>query len=204
MSNWMKRMSAAMIDQNSRVYEPFVADRKRTLFAQFAGDILEIGPGTGANLSWYPPSIRWTGVEPNPYMHPYLHRTAAQLDMNIHILSNTAEHLNIQNSTIDIVVATLVLCSVKDPMRVLQEIRRVLKPDGRFVFIEHVAAPQGSWMRRFQHLIQPVWGICADGCHVTRETWRVIEQVGFKSVKIEHFCLPLSVVGPHIAGTAIK
>ncbi|NOK62499.1 MAG: class I SAM-dependent methyltransferase [Chloroflexi bacterium AL-W] len=204
MSNWMKRINAALIDQNSRVYEPLVVDHKRKLFTHFAGDVLEIGPGTGANLSWYPPGIHWIGVEPNSYMHPYLHRTATRLNMSIHILNTTAEQLDIQDSTIDVAVATLVLCSVQDPMCTLHEIRRVLKPGGRFVFIEHVAAPQGTLMRRFQHTIQPMWGICADGCHVTRETWRLVEQVGFKSVKIEHFCLPLSIVGPHIAGTAIK
>jgi len=178
--------------------------RKRTLLSDLRGDVLEIGPGAGANLPYYAKEVRWVGLDPNTAMFPYLQKEAQQLGMTIQVREGQAEQIDAADNSLDAVVSTLVLCSVSDPQRVLQEIRRVLKPGGRFVFIEHVAAPRQTRTRRFQRLVMPVWTPLASGCHPDRETWTTIEDAGFSSVHFDHFRLPVPIVGPHIAGYAVK
>ena len=185
-------------------YERMVTDRKRALFAGLAGNVLEIGPGTGPNLVYYPPGIRWLGVEPNPYMYPYLRTAAARAGLQADLRPGMAERLPADDNSMDAVVSTLVLCSVSDPEGVLREIRRVLKPGGRFLFVEHVAAPAGTRLRRVQTAIRPLWKIIGDGCHPDRETGPAIEHAGFTEVRYENFRLPLGPVATQIAGVAVK
>ncbi|MBI4460794.1 MAG: class I SAM-dependent methyltransferase [Acidobacteria bacterium] len=199
-----KRIHAWCLAHCTGSYERLVADRKRALLGELHGDVLEIGPGTGPNLAFYPSDCRWVGVEPNPHMYPYLHKSAARRGLSIDIRSGTAEQLPAGDSSADAVVSTLVLCSVRDPTASLREISRVLKTGGRFVFIEHVAAPRGTALRWWQGLLRPVWKRIADGCHPDRETWLTIGQAGFSSVHCEHFRLPLGPVATQIAGFAIK
>jgi ubiquinone/menaquinone biosynthesis C-methylase UbiE len=137
-------------------------------------------------------------------MFPYARKEAERLGMAIQLREGRAEQLPADDNSFDAVVSTLVLCSVADPQRVLQEIRRVLKVGGRFVFIEHVAAPHDTGLRRLQNLIKPLWKPMADGCNPNRETWTAIEKAGFRHVEIEHFRLNVPIVGPHIAGYAEK
>jgi ubiquinone/menaquinone biosynthesis C-methylase UbiE len=199
-----KRVHAWMLAHLAARYERMVADRKRALFADLRGDVLEIGPGAGPNLRFYPSGVRWIGIEPNPYMYPYLRESARQVGLNIEIRSGTAERIEAETASMDAVVSTLVLCSVRDPGGTLQEIFRVLKPGGRLVFIEHVAAPRGTRLRRFQDLLSPLWKWFTDGCNPNRETWVTIEQAGFERVHYEHFRVPLGLVGTQIAGVATK
>ncbi len=178
---------------------------KRRLLGDLTGHVVEVGPGTGTNFAFLPPGIRWTGFEPNVYMHPYLRRTLrAYPHIAADIRTGTAEQLDLPDASADAVITTLVLCSVTDQPRALAEIRRVLKPGGRFVFIEHVAAPPGSGLRRAQRLIKPVWRRLGDGCHPDRETWMAIQQAGFSMVEMERFSAPYPIASPHIAGYAIK
>ena len=86
----------------------------------------------------------------------------------------------------------------------LREIRRVLKPGGRFVFIEHVAAPEASWLRRVQRWLRGPWGVVADGCRPDRETEAAIRRAGFSRVEVERFRLRAGLVAPHIAGVAVR
>ena len=199
-----KRIHAWMLAHLNARYERLVAERKRGLFAGLQGHVLEIGPGTGPNLVYYPAGIRWLGVEPNPFMVPYLRTAAERAGLQVDLQPGTAERLPTEDSSMDVVVSTLVLCSVSDPGSVLREIRRVLKPGGRFVFIEHVAAPPGTRLRRVQKTIRPVWTFITDGCHPDRETGATIERAGFGQVRYEDFRLPLGPVGTQIAGFAVK
>ena len=104
-------------------------------------------------------------------------------------------------------ISTLVLCSVPDPATVLEEIQRVLKPGGRFVFLEHVAAPRSSPLRRRQRMLRPLWQFCADGCTVDREIDALIRGAGFADVTIEAFDAPPEAspafVSPHVSGVAV-
>ncbi len=201
---WRKRLLAFMLARCSGRHDRFLADRKRALLADLKGLILEIGPGTGVNLPYYPPGIRWIGIEPNPFMHPYLRSKAERLGLRIDLRDGTAERLEVEDNSINAVVSTLVLCSVRDVRGTLQEILRVLSPGGRFLFIEHVAAPSGTWLRRVQRWVRPISKALADGCCPDRETWLMLERSGFEHVEYEPFRLPLPIVSPHIAGVATK
>jgi SAM-dependent methyltransferase len=191
-------------------YETVTGARKQSLFGNLHGSILEIGPGAGPNLHYYPEDVRWVGVEPNRFMHSYLLKSIRKLgrspeDFRIDSGDPEGIRLPADDASVDAVVSTLVLCSVAHPEASLQEILRVLKPGGRFVFIEHVAAAPGTRLRSVQNFIQPLWSLVAAGCHPNRETWESISQVGFASVELEHFqFLGGGPAGPHIAGTAIK
>ena len=147
-----------------------LGELKKALLGNLQHQVLEIGPGAGASLAYYPEDISWIGVEPNPFMHPYLEREAQQLGLaNIKLLSGTAEDLPVEDQSIDTVVSTHVLCSVTDLQASLQEIKRILKPGGSFVFIEHVAGECGSWTRKAQDGVNPVWKNLFDNCHLNRE-----------------------------------
>lgn len=180
--------------------------RKSALFAGLHGTVVEIGPGTGINLPYFPTGIRYVGVEPNPHMHPFLRKKAEALGLAVELHTATLEQLALEDASVDAVVSTLVLCSVPDEAATLGEIRRVLRPGGRFYFIEHVAAPPGTALRRMQQIVKPAWRLVADGCRPDRETGRLLEAAGFAEIHCEAFDLdqPFSLVKPHIAGMAVK
>ena len=184
---------------------PLVVAHRQKLLGTLSGSVLELGPGTGANFAYFPRGMRWTGIEPNLFMHDRLKAEAQRHGFtDIDIRASTAERLDVPDQSMDAVVCTLVLCSVSDPALALREILRVLKPGGRFVFLEHVAAPRGTRLRWVQSLIQPAWSFFGDGCHPDRETWAVIENAGFAQVEIEHFDTPYGIVAPAVAGWAVK
>jgi SAM-dependent methyltransferase len=180
------------------------------LLGDLHGTVLEIGPGAGPNLRYYPSDVNWLGVEPNPYMHPYLNQAIISLGrpdgrFRVDPGDTGGVRLPAPDASMDAVVSTLVLCSVPNPDATLQEILRVLKPGGKFVFIEHVAAQDGTRLRSFQNFLQPLWTFVGDGCHPNRETWSAISQAGFSHVDIQHFRQPTSgPASPHISGTAVK
>jgi len=199
-----QRLQAWILTRACPVYEKSVAPYKRALLGELSGAILEIGPGTGVNLAYYPPTIRWTGIEPNPLLHAYLRAAIAEKNLSADLRFGRAESLDVPDSSLDAVVSTLVLCTVPDVAATLREILRVLRPGGRFVFIEHVAAAPETFTRRVQRFVKPVWRYFGDGCHPDRETWKSIASAGFSSVHLDHFRVPSPIVGPHIRGAAIK
>jgi SAM-dependent methyltransferase len=202
--NWYQHFFAWALAHFNTKYETAVADYKRRLLSDLSGTVVEIGPGTGANLRYFPPGVRWIGIEPNPFMDQYLVREARELGRNIEIRRGTAEHLPVPDASADAIVSTLVLCSVRDLPGALSEIRRALKPGGRFVFMEHVAAPQGTRLRRLQRCLKPVWRKLADGCEPDREISLSLEHAGFAEVNYSRFSAPLPVVSPQIMGVARK
>ena len=177
---------------------------KQALLGGLHGDVLELGPGAGANFRYYAPGIRWTGVEPNMHNHPHLQREATRHGVTATLLAAEAEALPLPDAAFDAVVCTLVLCSVTHPAQTLAEARRVLRPGGAFLFLEHVAAPTGTFTRRLQDAVTPLWRELADGCHPNRETAALLHAAGFDDLHIDAFDTPLWVVGPHIAGSARK
>src|SRR5512143_3688812 len=144
-----KRLVPWLLARANGPYERWMADRKRNLFGALRGVVVEIGPGAGANLPYLRSDVRWIGIEPNPYARPYLERAAREAGVAHELREGDAERLPVEAASADAVIGTLVLCSVKDIGAALHEIQRVLKPGGRYVFIEHVAAPAGT-LRVFQ------------------------------------------------------
>lgn len=200
----ISRFNAWLLHKGSDRYNERIDERKRELFSGLSGKVLEIGPGTGANLEYYPNEVSLTGLEPNPHAQHYLKEKAQQAGKSVEIITGIAEDIPAADEVFDAVVSTLVLCSVDSQENSLAEIKRVLKPGGKFLFIEHVAAPNDSFSHRLQKFVKPLWKRVADGCHPDRKTWEAIEDTGFSDVDIEHFRLSLPIVAPHIMGTAIK
>jgi ubiquinone/menaquinone biosynthesis C-methylase UbiE len=183
----------------------YLAKYRSRLFSNLSGTVLEIGPGAGANLHYLPKTgVRWIGVDPNPFMKMYLTKEAQRLGMEIELGTGTAENLPAEDGSVDFVISTLVLCSVADQQRAVQEVFRVLKPGGTLVFIEHIAARRGTWLRLFQSLVKPLWRRMGDGCNPDRETRMTLERAGFAALELEEFEAPFPIVRPHIAGTAVK
>ena len=200
-----QRIFAWALARFSSRYEQFSAKYKERLFAGLSGTVLEIGPGTGVNLRYFRDrTVRWIGVEPNLFMERYLREEAARLEMPVELRVGTADHLPVEDGSVDAVISTLVLCCVPDQQQALREILRVLKPGGRLLFIEHVAAPRGSRLRRIQNWITPIWKRLGDGCHPNRETWRELEYAGFGQVSYEAVTAPVPVVSRQIIGVATK
>jgi len=204
-ARWYKRLSAWALSRPNRRYDAMVAEEKRALLAPLSGTVLEIGPGGGGNLPFLSATrsdLHWIGIEPNPFFHDRLRARGERLGIDVDVRAATAEALPMPDRSIDAVISTLVLCSVRDPAAVLREVRRVLRPGGRFVFVEHVGAPHGTGLRFAQRALRPAWRAFSDGCHVDRDTGGLIEAAGFSAVDLRHFTLPVPIMGPHIAGVA--
>ncbi|EGW12540.1 methyltransferase-like protein 7B [Cricetulus griseus] len=191
--------------------------KKRELFSQIkdlkgtSGKValLELGCGTGANFQFYPPNCRVTCVDPNPNFEKFLTKSMAEnkhLQYERFIVAYGEDMRQLADSSMDVVVCTLVLCSVRSPKKVLQEIQRVLKPGGLLFFWEHVAEPRGSWAFLWQQVFEPTWKHIGDGCHLTRETWKDLEKARFSDVQMERQSPPFKwlPIGPHIMGKAVK
>ncbi|MBE9044019.1 class I SAM-dependent methyltransferase [Pleurocapsales cyanobacterium LEGE 10410] len=182
-----------------------LGELKQALLGNAQHRVLEIGPGAGASLAYYPKDIHWIGIEPNPFMHQYLEREAQQQGLtNIELLQGSAENIPVEDESMDTVVSTHVLCSVTDLQASLQEIKRILKPGGSFIFIEHVADSSDTWTRKAQDGVNPVWKNLFDNCHLNRETWKVLDRIGLETVNYYEFKLAIPLVSPHIAGIARK
>ena len=200
-----QRVFAWALARFNRRYEEFAAKFKQRLLSGLAGTVVEIGPGTGANLRFFAPErVKWIGVDPNPFMERYLRAEAARTGMRIEFHLGIAERLPVPDASVDAVVSTLVLCSTASQEGALQEILRVLKPGGRLIFVEHVAAPRGTRLRILQDLLTPIWKRLGDGCEPNRETWARLERAGFADVSYERMTAPTFLVSPQIAGEARK
>ncbi len=194
-----------LIERSQRVVRSIFADRKERLFADISGTVLEIGPGAGVNLQYYPKDIRWIGVESNPFFTDYIKQQAQYCGLeHVEVRQGTAQELPVADGSIDAIVSTQVLCSVDDVAQVLAEVCRVLKAGGKFYFIEHVAARRGSLLRLWQMLIKPWYYWRSHGCRVDRETLATIKLAQFRAVHAEEFMVGRILPDPYISGVAIK
>lgn len=184
-------------------YNRLAAATKRILLAGASGEVLEIGAGTGANFVFYSPDVQWTGCDPNSFGWSYSKRAAEAAGIDAVWRTGTAEELPFGDGSFDTVVSTLTLCSVQSPERALQQIRRVLRPGGQFLFLEHVAAEAHSELHRRQCRWAPVFGALA-GCRPNQNTAELVAGAGFASYAVERLSLPLPIVSPHVAGRAVR
>lgn len=156
----------------------FVPYRRRVL-ARAAGRVLEIGIGSGENLGYYGPGVtEILGLEPHPVLAAKARRLARESSVPVRIAESGAEQIPLDGGCIDTVVTTWTLCSIPDVALALQEMRRVLQPDGRMLFVEHGLAPDAR-VRRWQHRLTPVWKRVAGGCHLDRPIQALVEAAGF-------------------------
>jgi ubiquinone/menaquinone biosynthesis C-methylase UbiE len=176
--------------------------RRRRLLAGARGAVLEIGGGTGANLVHYRSVDRVTIAEPDPFMRKRIGPKLENARVPVEVSEAGAEALPFPDGSFDTVVSTFVLCTVPDQEAALDEVRRVLRPGGRLLFIEHVRAA-GS-MARWQDRLEPLWRRLLGGCHPNRDTVAAIEDAGFEIETFESFYPPdpLSSLTPHVQGSA--
>jgi SAM-dependent methyltransferase len=180
----------------------WMGGRRRRLLTGARGAVLEIGGGTGANLAHYRDVDRVTIAEPDPFMRSRIGPKLEDARVPVEVSAAGAEALPFPDGSFDTVVSTLVLCTVPDQGAALDEVRRILRPGGRLLFIEHVRAA-GS-MARWQDRLEPLWRRLFGGCHPNRDTVAAIEDAGFEIETFESFYPPdpLSSLTPHVQGSA--
>lgn len=173
------------------------------IIGQAEGTVVEIGVGTGLNFPRYrPPAIRHHyAVEPDPHMRRQAERRAAVAGFPVEFLDGTAERLPLSDGAADTVVATLVLCSVDDPRQAGREMRRVLKPRGKLLFIEHVRADE-PWRARLQDCLAPVWQRVAANCHPNRVSLELLQEAGFAVQEARRISSGVPLDRPLVAGIA--
>jgi SAM-dependent methyltransferase len=199
-----QRFFAHTLAWGDKAQHRLYGERKRQLFTDLEGTVVEIGPGTGVNLPYLPEGIRWIGLEPNPHMHDYVREQLEGRPLDATLRTAPAQDTGLPDDSVDAVISTLVLCSVPDVAVALAELRRILRPGGRLLFIEHVAAERHTALCWFQHGIRPLWKAVADGCHPDRDTGSFLQEAGFSSVEFERFSVGVPPVSPHIVGVATK
>ena len=206
--DFKRRLFATYYDAMTAEYDAAMAEPKRELLAQLHGLVVEIGPGTGSNLALLPEGVQWVGIEPNLHMHPLLKAKAQALGRSVDLRCLSAGKLPFEDGSVDCVLSTLVLCSVPDLDQTLAEILRVLKPGGRFVYWEHVLAPEGKRLRALQHLFNPLQRFLADGCRCNRDFLKGLERAGFQELRTDAFLLPKGLtppwIRPHVSGVGIR
>jgi ubiquinone/menaquinone biosynthesis C-methylase UbiE len=169
-----------MAPEEKRLFGPI----RREMLKDVAGDVLEIGAGTGVNFQYYQSGANVTAVEPDPYMRSRARERASDAEAEIEFRESAAEDLPFPDARFDFVIGTLVLCSVKDPRRVLSEVRRVLKPGGQYRLYEHVRY-QGRLGGLAQDAFSPLWQWIGAGCHPNRDTEQMIRETEFEVIDLE-------------------
>jgi SAM-dependent methyltransferase len=178
---------------------------KAKVFADLPQIVVELGSGVGANLRYLPSGARLIAIEPNRYMHARLRNAARRRGVELEIRSVVGERIDLPDASTETVISSLVLCTVNDPAAVLAEIRRILRPGGRFSFAEHVAARPCTPTRWSQRILRRPWAWVFEGCSCERDLTTLIASAGFTSVDINPYRIHSSFVpfNTHIAGTAI-
>jgi SAM-dependent methyltransferase len=160
--------------------QPAVMHDRAKVIPRASGDILELGCGGGTNLQFYDWSQVRTlsGVDPSPELLGRAQDALLRSGRSANFANGIAEALPFENSSFDSVVTTFTLCSVQDPTAALWEVRRVLRPGGRLIFLEHGKAPDPA-AAICQNRIEPIWKHIAGGCHLTRPVTGAISDAGF-------------------------
>ena len=194
-------------------YDRFQARMEREFFGQIRSDMLagasgrvvEIGSGTGANLEHYPRTIEeLVCTEPEEPMARRLREKAAGTGLPVRVVEAPAERLPFDDDSFDTAVAALVLCTVTDPRAALDEIARVLKPGGRFIFLEHVRA-EDPGLARWQDRLHPLWLRFGHGCNCNRATLETIDSSALTIESHRRGVIPKAppIVRPLVTGVAV-
>ncbi|UII79498.1 class I SAM-dependent methyltransferase [Flagellimonas sp. CMM7] len=179
---------------------------KRKLFKSHPKTVVEIGPGAGANMRYLKKGTKLIAIEPNIHMHTNLKKSAKKYGINLEIKAIVGEAVDLPDNSIDFVVCTLVMCTVKNPSQCVEQIKRILKPSGVFIFIEHVKAKENTFVSFIQNLTFKPWFWFFEGCNTKRDTKSLLESAGFSSLVLEEYnsYSPFIPITPQIRGRAIK
>lgn len=184
-----------------------LAEMRAETVRQASGRTLELGAGTGNNLAYYPDAVsELVLTEPDPHMAKRLRKRLAEeppRPSSVEVVEAAAESLPFEHASFDCVISTLVLCSVEDPDEAARELRRVLKPQGRLLYLEHVRDPDEGGLARWQDRLERPWGWVGAGCHPNRPTERTLKDAGFATeTTLDEFPKGIPLVRPLIRGSA--
>lgn len=200
------RMFAAAYDRGLRATEENgLGEMRRELLAGASGRTIDVGAGTGVNIGYYPDAVtELVLAEPGPHMARQLREKLADSGREAVVVTAPAEDLPFESCSFDTAVATLVLCTVPDPVAAISELSRVLEPGGRLLFIEHVRS-RDPGSARWQDRLERPWRFLADGCHCNRDTLATLSASRFEPEDVEHGAMPkaLPLIRPLIQGSAV-
>ncbi len=199
-SFYERRVLSWILDNTMRGVEPLRGD----LLASAAGRTLEIGFGTGANLPYYPPAVTsLVAVEPSAGLAAVARERLRAWGRPAEVIEQSGSRpLPLADASFDAVVLTFVLCSVKRVPELLAEVRRLARPGAPIFLAEHVVARAGT-LRRVQHAVRPLWGLCLGGCDPARDTRALLAAAGFDTAGLRDVALGLPwVVRPGLVGIA--
>jgi ubiquinone/menaquinone biosynthesis C-methylase UbiE len=185
---------------------PSFARMRERIIPKAHGLVAEIGFGSGLNLPYYNPAkvSRLIGIEPDPLMLGIARKRLAEFRIPIELIEARAEALPLPDGSVDTAVVTYALCTIPDPRRALREIRRILNPGCRMLFIEHERSTE-LWRSRWQDRLNGLWRRLAGGCHLNRSPQQLIDEAGFVigAWEQERFPLHLWQLGTQSGGEAL-
>lgn len=167
------------------------------------GVVLEIGFGSGLNISHYLEVSELYALEPSKELFEMAKENIANAKFPIHQIIGSAEKIPLDDNSVDDVVSTWVMCSIPNIKIALQEVKRVLKPGGHFIFLEHGLSP-GRLSARLQHILTPITKSCSGGCYLDRNIEGLINESGLKMVSIKKFGLRMKPLAYVYKGVAVK
>jgi ubiquinone/menaquinone biosynthesis C-methylase UbiE len=163
---------------------------RQATITQSRGVVIEIGVGSGLNLPLYTNAVeRVYAIDPSPELLRLARRRVSEASVPVSLLIATAEQLPFPESTFDTVVMTWTLCSIGDPLAALTEMRRVLRPHGQLLFVEHGRSDEPS-IARWQALLTPGWRRIGGGCHLDRDMAGLMQAAGFEIGRLETGYMP--------------
>lgn len=171
--------------------QPQIMKARSRIVPKASGNVLELGCGGGINMSFYDPSriSHLSGLDPSPALLDASRAAAAARGMNADIRAGIGEAMPFADDSFDTILVTFTLCSVSDQAQVLREMRRVLRSDGRILFLEHGRAPDAD-VYKWQRRIEPIWRRIGGNCHLTRDVTTAYETTGFKVSDGERSYMP--------------
>jgi ubiquinone/menaquinone biosynthesis C-methylase UbiE len=198
--------SRMYVRQSEQAERQGLAERRAQLLAGLSGRVLEIGAGNGLNFAHYPSSVSEViAVEPEPHLREHAERAAREAPVPVTVVDAVAEELPFAAAEFDAAVASLMLCSVADVPASLAEVHRVLRPGGELRFFEHVGSPHRA-LRSLQRAADAtLWPRLSGGCHLGRDTERLIEAAGFAIERRDRFTFGIPPLDPpktHVLGVA--
>lgn len=172
---------------NQIMQTPSMMDGRAELLRKVHGEVLEIGFGTGLNLPFYQAVDQLYALEPNRDVYQLAHKRVSEAPFHVQHIQASAEKLPFADNSLDSIVSTWTLCSIAGLNQAIQEVRRVLKPNGTFHLIEHVQYNDNNTLKKLQDILTPVQKVIADGCHLNRNIELELLNANFKFAEKYYF-----------------